>query len=86
MLISVVATDINVVCGNTALQDSGSRKQCRNLVYKFLFIPVLFLVLRIWTCVLLILYTYVGLQEKQVPQLINKILLYLSVRRLLLSD
>ena len=61
------------------LQDSGQRKQCRNLVYKFLFIPVIFLVLRMWTCVLIILYIYINLHEKQVPRGINIALLYLSV-------
>ena len=61
------------------LQDSGQRKQCRNLIYKFLFIPVIFLMLRMWTCVLIILYIYINLDVTKVPSWINIALLYLSV-------
>ena len=61
------------------MQDPTQRKQCRSLVYKFLLIPVVFLVLRVWTCILIILYTYIGLSEKCVPKWVNNTLLYLSV-------
>lgn len=57
----------------------ASRQQFRSLIYKFLFIPVVFVLLRLWTSILNILYVYVGLEEKQVPFWLNETLIYLAV-------
>ena len=37
------------------------------------------MLLRFWTCVLIILYTYVGLDETDVPSWINELLIFLAV-------
>ena len=71
--------NLKSTCTISTIQDPASRQQCRSLVYKFLFIPVVFVLLRLWTSILIILYTYIGLQESQVPHWINEILIYLSV-------
>lgn len=60
-------------------QDVDSKRQHRSLIYKFLFIPVVFVLLRLWTSILNILYVYVGLEEEQVPFWVNETLVYLAV-------
>ena len=39
-----------------------------NVEYKFLVIPVAFIILRVWSCVLLILFVYVGMDPKHFPK------------------
>ena len=50
--------------------------------YKFIFIPVIFVLLRMWGLILDILYVYLGLQDNNIPTVIDKTLLYLSVSKL----
>jgi len=47
--------------------------------YKFIFIPVIFVLLRMWGLILDILYVYFGLRDNDLPTSIDKILNYLSV-------
>ena len=39
-----------------------------NVEYKFLLIPVAFIILRVWTCILGILFVYVGMDPKHFPK------------------
>ena len=53
------------------------------LDYHFLFIPLVFTLLRMWTCLVGILYVYI--QIKQTPDWLNVTLVYLAVRCLILE-
>ena len=48
------------------------------LDYHFLFIPLVFTLLRMWTCLVGILYVYI--QIRQTPDWLNVTLVYLAVR------
>lgn len=47
--------------------------------YKFILIPVIFVLLRMWSCIVNILFVYVNLKESDLNYYIIQILLYLSV-------
>ena len=47
--------------------------------YKFTVIPAVFVSLRIWSCILGILYDYAQLTDRQIPHWISLLLIYLSV-------
>ncbi len=53
--------------------------------YKFIFIPVIFVLLRMWGVILDILYVYVGLHDNQIPKAINFTLIFFSVSKLSLE-
>lgn len=46
---------------------------------KFTAIPLIFLILRIWTLILSVMYDYVQVNDKHVPEPVKITLLYLSV-------
>ena len=47
--------------------------------YKLILIPLAFLLLRIWSCIINIVYVYVGLKVHAVPHQLTLALIYLSV-------
>lgn len=47
--------------------------------YKFVLIPVIFVLLRVWTFILTVLLEYAKIDEDQIPTPVLKTLLYLSV-------
>ena len=47
--------------------------------YKFLLVPVVFIILRIWTCISVFVFIYIGIRFEQVPETVGTILLNLSV-------
>ena len=47
--------------------------------YKFILIPVMFILLRLCTCILTILFDYANLKEETIPIPVIKALIYLSV-------
>ena len=47
--------------------------------YKFTIIPAVFVGLRIWSCILGILYDYAQLTDQQTPHWLSVLLLYLAV-------
>lgn len=51
----------------------------RSIDYKFTIIPAVFVGLRIWSCILGILYDYVQLNENQIPSWISVLLIYFAV-------
>ena len=51
----------------------------KNVEYKFIMIPLVFILLRVWTCIIGILLIYVGLEEDDFPSWLATTLLYLSV-------
>ena len=51
------------------------------LDYKFVFIPVAFIVLRIWSCIMNVLYVYSDVGYK-LPKGVGNTLIYLSVSEL----
>ena len=51
------------------------------LDYKFVFIPVAFIVLRIWSCIMNVLYVYSDVGYK-LPKGVGSALIYLSVSEL----
>lgn len=53
-------------------------KALQNVDYKFMLIPVAFIILRIWTCIVNILYLYAAVDQHKVPDWIDKTLIYLS--------
>lgn len=42
-------------------------------------IPVIFLMLRVWTMIITVIYEYAKVPEKNVPYAVGEILVYLSV-------
>ena len=51
------------------------------LDYKLLLIPLGFILLRVWTCVVNILFTYVGVPLSDLPAWLCNMLIYLSVSK-----
>ena len=51
----------------------------QRLDYKFLLIPVAFVILRVWSCIEFAVYSYAGMSYRQVPTWIAITLIYLSV-------
>ena len=51
------------------------------LDFKLILIPVVFLLLRIWTCICVILLNYLNLNPNNMPSALVWGLIYLSVRR-----
>ena len=47
----------------------------KNVEYKLLLIPVAFIVLRVWSCTLGILFVYAGLTAKQIPTLVTPLMI-----------
>ena len=50
-----------------------------NVEYKLLVIPVAFIILRVWTCILGILFVYAGMTPKQLPTSVTPLMMILSV-------
>ena len=53
--------------------------------YKFLFIPIVFIFLRIWSVIQGIIFDYAQLHVDKVPLPVTQALFYLSVRALLIN-
>lgn len=47
--------------------------------YKFILIPIIFVLLRMWSCIVTIILEYANIKEKNVPQVVVQILIYLAV-------
>ena len=52
----------------------------QNVDYKFILIPVAFILLRIWSAIVVFLLVYVGIKHEEVPNTVAIILINLSVR------
>lgn len=66
-----------------AIQMVGSKRYWKQALQfldaKFLLIPIMFILLRMWTCILSIMFIYVQVLPGQVPSEISQPLIYLSV-------